>query len=300
MVPEALTEGPHRCARISVHRVPLSKPLSDGGSLVECTLAGGQTHDLVSSGKLRFMPAIVARRHVVILAPMPLEMDAIVTAFGLTPVSQEPDARSTGRVGNSNVTAIHIGMGPPLTRIATSRLFDESLPDYVPVAHVMIAGICGGLDPLVPVGTLINPEIVVDHSSGASYSHRPPGGTPVAGKLVTTEGVTLDPELCQRFLQDGCIAVDMETSAVAEVCEAHGCPWSVYRCIGDRPVDGLVDERVLALTNPDGSGNLDELARFIAEDPDFAATLERLANDTTKAARLAAEAAVGGCLALDA
>ena len=32
-------------------------------------------------------------------------------------------------------------------------------------------------------------------------------------------------------------------------------PWSVYRCIGDRPLlDGLLDERIVALTNQDGSG----------------------------------------------
>ena len=246
------------------------------------------------------MPREPHRRHVVILAPMPLEMDAIVAAFGRSPANDAKGAPWTGRVGNSDVTAIHIGMGPPPTRAATSRLFDENVAGYVPVAHVMIVGICGGLDPLVPVGTLINPEVVVDHSSGMSYRHTPPGGASVKGKLVTTEGVTLDPDLCERLLSDGCVAVDMETAAVAEVCEAHRCPWSVYRCIGDRPVDGLVDDRVLALTNPDGSGNMAELERLIAEDPAFAATLDRLAHDSALAARLAAEAAARGCLALDA
>ncbi|HEV8063842.1 MAG TPA: hypothetical protein VGP46_03375 [Acidimicrobiales bacterium] len=245
------------------------------------------------------MPSEPDDRNVVILGPMPLEMDAIVAAFGLSPVNDTPGAAWVGRLGHSNVTAIHIGMGPPLTRTATERLFDEGIAGGGRVCHVMIAGICGGLDPLVPVGTLINPAEVVDHASGKSYRHSPPGGGAVAGKLVTTEGVTLDPQLCERFLLDGCVAVDMETAAVAEVCEAHGCDWSVYRCIGDRPVDGLVDERVLSLTNPDGSGNLDELSRLLTEDPGFAATLERLATDTARAARLAAEAAARGCLALD-
>src|SRR5437868_9960717 len=103
------------------------------------------------------------RRRVVILAPMPLEMDAITTAFGLTPTSDAKGAPWTGRVGNSDVTAIHIGMGPPVTRVATARLLDASRPDHVPVDHVMIAGICGGLDPDLEVGTVINPETVIDH-----------------------------------------------------------------------------------------------------------------------------------------
>ena len=42
----------------------------------------------------------------------------------------------------------------------------------------MIAGICGGLDPDLPVGALVNPEIVIDHTSGAAYRHTPPGTRP--------------------------------------------------------------------------------------------------------------------------
>jgi adenosylhomocysteine nucleosidase len=228
---------------------------------------------------------------------MPLEMDAIVSAFGLSPTSDEPGAPWTGPVGESDVTAIHIGMGPPLTRAATARLFDgdaSEAPD-----HVMNAGICGGLDPDLEVGTLLNPEVIVSHTTGASYRHTPPGREPQAGKLVTTEGVHFDPELSRRFFEDGCLGVDMESAAVAEVCEAHGCPWSIYRCIGDRYFDGLLDERVVALSNPDGSGNMEELSRLLAAEPDVAAKLDRLSQDTTRAARLAAEAAVRGCLALD-
>jgi len=115
---------------------------------------------------------------------------------------------------------------------------------------------------------------------------------------MTTEGVTLDSQLSADYLAQGCIAVDMETSAVAEVCEAHGCPWSVYRCIGDRHFDGLLDERILAATNPDGSGNMGEIERLIASDPGLVAKLEQLSHDSALAARLAAEAAARACVEL--
>ncbi len=244
------------------------------------------------------MPADPGDRHVVVLAPMPLEMDAIVTAFGLRATDAE-GASATGRVGRADVTALHIGMGPALTRAATERLFDESTPGWGPVDHVMIAGICGGLDPDLEVGTLVNPEIVMEHTSGASYRHTPPGDAPQAGTLITTEGVSLDAELSARFFEDGCLGVDMESSAVAEVCEAKGCEWSVYRCIGDRHFDGLLDERIVALANPDGSGNMADIERLLASEPDLVAKLERLSHDSALAARRAAEAAVRGCLALD-
>jgi adenosylhomocysteine nucleosidase len=238
-------------------------------------------------------------RLVAVLAPMPLEMQAIVTAFGLSPTSDADGAPWTGTVGNSDVTAIHIGMGPPATRAATARLLEAGATAHGPFAHVMIAGICGGLDPTLDVGTVINPDTVIDHTSGATYVHTPPGAAPRAGKLVTTEGVSLDRQLSQRFFEEGCVGVDMESAAVAEICEAHGCPWSVYRCIGDRHFDGLLDERVVALTNPDGSGDMARIGQLVAADPDVAARLERLSHDAALAAQRGAEAAVRGCLALD-
>jgi nucleoside phosphorylase len=198
------------------------------------------------------------------------------------------------------VTAIHVGMGPTSTRQATSRLFDETLAGHVPVDHVMIAGICGGLDHDLEVGTLVNPEIIIEHASGALYRHTPPGGAPRAGSLITTEEATLDDELSRRFFEQGCLGVDMESSALAEVCEGRGCPWSVYRCIGDRYFDGLLDQRIIASTNPDGSGDMAAIRRLIEAEPEVAANLERLRHDTARAARLAAEAAVRGCIALDA
>ena len=238
-------------------------------------------------------------RQVMVLAPMPLEMQAIVTAFGLAKAGEGKGAPWTGRVGNSEVTAVHIGMGPTLTREAITRVLDPKSSAHRRVDHLMVAGICGGLDPEVPVGTLINPELLVLHTTGATYRHRPPGDAPTAGKLITTEGVSLDPDLTGKFFADGFTAVDMESAAVAEVCEAYRCPWSVYRCISDRPFDGLLDDRLVAMTNPDGSGDRTQLARLLAEDPSLAGKLEQLTRDTTNGARLAAEAAVRGCLALD-
>ena len=45
----------------------------------------------------------------------------------------------------------------------------------------------------------------------------------------------------------GVIAVDMETAAVAAVCARLGVPWSAYRGISDRLVEGIVDEAIAGL-----------------------------------------------------
>ena len=48
----------------------------------------------------------------------------------------------------------------------------------------------------------------------------------------------------------GVVAVDMETAAVAAVCEAAACPWSVFRGISDYAGEGLVDDAIFAMTRP--------------------------------------------------
>lgn len=144
------------------------------------------------AGMLSAVGTYRSRRRVIVLAPMPLEMDAIVKAFGLTPPTGPNGTPSTGRVGGSDVTCHHIGMGPALTRSALNRLLAEAATDGLGVDHVMVAGICGGLHPDLEVGTLVNPEMVIDQASGARYRHQPPGDQPQRGNLVTTERVMFD------------------------------------------------------------------------------------------------------------
>ncbi|HEY1832112.1 MAG TPA: hypothetical protein VGG38_17895 [Acidimicrobiales bacterium] len=239
-----------------------------------------------------------AVRHVVVLAPMPLEMDAITKAFGLQPVGEDPTQAWIGRLGGSDVTAIHTGMGPALTRGALGDLLDESHPGHRTIEQVMSVGICGGLDPAVEVGTLVIPKTVIEHATGVAYAHRPPGPFHVRGTLMTMAEAVLDHDLSQQFLAEGSLAVDMESAAVAGMCQSRQVPWAIYRCIGDRWCDGLLDERVLAATNQDGSGDPEALS-ILLKDPVIRSNLERLGHETSMAARLAAEAAVSGCLALD-
>ncbi|MDE3087426.1 MAG: hypothetical protein KGJ77_11750 [Acidobacteriota bacterium] len=243
------------------------------------------------------MTGSASSHHVVVLAPMPLEMEAVTRAFGLGPARTEEDAFWSGRIGATAVTALHTGMGPPVTRASATSLFDPDFPFPRP-DHVMSVGICGGLHPDLEVGTLLNPEFVVDHATGRRYAHRPPGTTPLAGSLVTMQAVTLDEELSGRLLSRGALGVDMESAAVAEVCEAFGCAWSVYRCIGDRYFDGLLDARLVAMANPDGSPDVAAVTRLLADEPDLGPKLRRLAHDSAMAAERAAEAAVRGCRAL--
>jgi len=233
-----------------------------------------------------------------VLAPLPLELDAVVTAFGLERLGGSDTW--TGRVGGSTVTAIRAGMGPGPAATAATRLLDGSASTDAPVDHVMVVGICGGLDPEIDVGTVLMPERVVDYATGVAYRHAPTTAGRRTGTLVTTAEVHFDPELSRRLLAGGAVGVDMESAAVVRVCEEWGRPWSVHRCISDRWVDGLLDPRVVALIAADGSTDLDALGRLLADEPELLPRLERLGHDSVLAAKRAAEDAMRACHALDA
>jgi nucleoside phosphorylase len=110
-----------------------------------------------------------------------------------------------------------------------------------PFDHVMVVGIAGGLDPALPVGALMVPSQVRLYPDGPRYTPIPCPRTP-AGALMTTDGLFSDEEAWRAHPRDGFGAVDMEAAGVAEVCEAAGVPWSVYRGISDRPDEHIVDQ----------------------------------------------------------
>ena len=61
----------------------------------------------------------------------------------------------------------------------------------------------------------------------------------------------------------GVVSLDMETAAIAKVCDERGVAWSVVRAISDRAGDGTVDAEIAGLTHPDGTANPAAVARYL-------------------------------------
>src|SRR6516164_7571093 len=214
------------------------------------------------------------------------ELKAVVQSFDLRPTAQDPVFSHTGTAGAWEVASLVTGMGPRLAREATQKVLAAG-----PFDHVMVVGIAGGLDPALPVGSLMVPSRVQLYPDGPEYRTHPLPPREAAGGLMTTDGLFDGEDVWRPILERGFGAVDMEAAGVAEVCEAAGVAWSVYRGISDRPDEHIVDQAVFSLSKPDGSADPVALAKYLARNPRRAKALAHLNRCMQAAATLAADAA---------
>jgi adenosylhomocysteine nucleosidase len=196
-----------------------------------------------------------------------------------------------GRIGDRPVTAVITGIGTALAHAATVRLLDA-----VEVERVIVVGIAGAIENQTPIGALVLPELVVSGADGSEHRPTPLRVGNAHGKLWTSDELLLDPALHADLRAAGVVALDMETAAVAKVCDEHDVPWSVVRAISDRAGDGSVDAEIVGLSHPDGRPNFSAVARYLVRHPDALPRLVHLAKGAKLAAARAAETAINALI----
>ena len=230
--------------------------------------------------------------HIAFICAMPMEIRPLVKQLALRKTEINGLKLHSGQLGGRNVVAIVTGMGTKLARDGIERLFGA-----VEVCEVVIVGITGAVDDITPIGTLVLPQVVVNSATGAEYIPTPKGSGTPHGKMWTTDELTTDLELLGDLRSQGVVSLDMETAAIAESCEAHGIPWSVFRVISDRATDGSINEEVFHLSNQDGTPNKQAIVRYFLKHPTHVARMADLAKGAKLATETAAEAAIGACFA---
>jgi len=223
-----------------------------------------------------------------LLAPMRQELAPLVRKLALRRAEAD-GALYVGLAGRVEVVASVTGIGTRAATAATKQLLTTTKLD-----HVFVVGIAGGLDAEQRIGTLIAPEVVVDGATGREYRPVQLGPLPPRGRLVTSDRLVTGLAEAAELRRSGVVGLDMETAAIAAVCERRGCPWSVFRAISDRVTDGTTDPAVLALAGPDGGGDARAVARYLLARPWRIVRLARLALGTLRAANAAADAAIHG------
>ncbi len=228
--------------------------------------------------------------HIAFICAMPMELEPLTRKLELRESSLGDMTVHTGTIRDVEVVAIVTGMGTEFATAGTTRLLDA-----MRVERVVVVGITGAVENETPIGTLILPEVVVDGATGDEFRPAPLGeGTP-AGRMWTGASFTHDLDEIAGLRASGVVSLDMETAAIAALCERRGIPWSVFRVISDRATDGSVDEEVFHLSNMDGTPNNEAIERFFAEHPERVEAMARLAEGALLGAETAADAAIRAC-----
>ena len=226
---------------------------------------------------------------VAVFAPMVTELRPLLKRLDLKAVPLGAGVVHRGRLGQREVIASLAGIGTVAAGQAAERVLGAFRVD-----HVIVMGIAGGVDGALEIGDLVVPETVVDNHSGAQYHPTTIGDQPSHGVIVTTDTL-FGPNEVAELRERGVVAVDMETSAIAAVCEAKGVLWSAFRSISDHVGDALLDDSVLALMRPDGSVDPWKAVRFLVTGPGEIGRLMKLARGTKLSTTAAAEATVRVC-----
>jgi adenosylhomocysteine nucleosidase len=227
---------------------------------------------------------------VAFICAMPRELRPLVRKLSLHKTTLDGASAYSGSLGGSPVVAVVTGMGTRLAARGVERLLGACSID-----RVVVVGITGAVDNATPIGTLIVPEAVVDSATGVEYQPAPLGQATPAGKMWTTDELITDLDVIAGLRARDVVSLDMETAAIAEVCERAGVPWSVFRVISDRATDGSVDQEVFGLSHQDGTTNWGAVGRFFLRHPGSIAPMARLARGAKLATEAAADAAIGAC-----
>lgn len=168
-----------------------------------------------------------------------------------------------GTLKGRNVVLIEAGVGP----LAAARGAQALLAGHRP-AWVISAGFSGALDPRLKQGDIVMADSITDgegHRLSIDFKISPEAvaATPSlhVGRLLTVDRIVRSPDE-KRTLgqQHECLAVDMESWAVGEVCRQAKAKFMAVRIVSD------------------------------AVDRELPADIERLARQKTHAARLGAAA----------
>jgi adenosylhomocysteine nucleosidase len=228
---------------------------------------------------------------VAFICAMPMELTPLVEKLSLTESKVGDVTVHSGTLAGREVVAIVTGMGVDYATTGT-----EALLDAMPIDHVVVVGITGGMENETPIGTLILPEFVVHSATGAEYRPTPLGDGTHQGKMVTTVGLTTNSDRMAELRAQGVVSLDMETAAIAHLCDERGIPWSVFRVISDRP-DSNITEELFLMSNLDGTPNQEAIDAYFAKHPDALEAMAQLGEDATLAANNAADAAIRACSA---
>ena len=186
-------------------------------------------------------------RKIAVIFAMQKELDLFAKQLtGLTTHIQNHLTFYRGRYQNLELCLAVSGVGKVNAALCVANLMSFFLPDLV-----LNIGVSGGLDPSLKIGDIVVANELVYHDvyCGAPYKlgqvyHLPERYIPIytellpeypAGLLVAGDWFMTEPEKLKKVKTEfsKALAVDMESTAIAQSCYLYNCPLMVIRQISD-------------------------------------------------------------------
>ena len=180
--------------------------------------------------------------------------------------------------GDPGVSVLITGMGQENSR----RALLEQLKEFTP-SFVLTCGFAGGLNPALGIGDILFASDDPNLRARLTTAQATPAKVFCATRIATT--VVEKAELRRTT---GADAVEMESTAFAEVCGARGIRFAIVRAISDTANDTLPLD-FNELSNPDLTLNFGKLAWVIAKSPGKIPALLRLQKNSSQAANRLAD-----------
>jgi adenosylhomocysteine nucleosidase len=194
------------------------------------------------------------------------------------------------------------GVGPAAASDAARRLAAAG------VGAFLSWGMAGGLDPALAAGTLVVPTEVIS-PDGIVFTTAPqwrermtaairPARPICSGRLLTcAEPLSSLEAKSLAFRRTAAVAVDMESSAIAEVAAGARLPFLAVRAIVDTATDEVPRAALAALNPATGALRIGQLLAALARSPSEVPALLRLGGCYRSARRALTAAAGSGVLA---
>lgn len=112
------------------------------------------------------------------------------------------------------------------------------------IGAVISTGFCGGLDPQLALGDIVEATSVVDLDTGRQYASRAISTTTgcARGVILSSDRVATTVEEKSKLRSDsgGALAIEMEAGAVAAWADSLALPFYCVRVVSDRAGDGFL------------------------------------------------------------
>ncbi len=187
----------------------------------------------------------------------------------------------TGVWEGKSLVLVRTGVGKKRAREALSRVLETHAP-----AMIVSLGYAGGTHPSLKVGDLLIADQVVtgsdeplatdtDLADRAADLPAPKNCSVHKGILLTMETVISQPEVKQKLGKHyGCLALDMETSVLAQLAKERDIPFVSFRSVTDAVDQELLD--VSPFMEKDGEVNKLKAGWYVLTHPGSIKTFKNL------------------------